>query len=345
MDFSKLPAILTPDLGLLFWMLLAFAVVFFVLAKYGFPAITGMVEERKKYIDESLKKAHEASERLENIKQEGEAILQEARDRQAQILKEAAETRDAIVEQAQQKAREEGARLLGDAKTAIEQEKRAAIADIRQQVAALSVEIAEKVLRQNLKDDKAQMDLIERMLDEVSDIGVISVRYARALLKSATDAKIEDAVYTEMQQLAKSYIEVPQLRFTIDNPMLSKDKKEALLLTAVGTKASDLTKAFIQLVLKEDREGVMQFIANSYVTLYRQQKNVIRGRLITAAQVSPATEQKMRQMVESKTNGTVEFETEVNPDIIGGFILEYDTYRMDASVKAKLNSILTQLRK
>ena len=89
----------------------------------------------------------------------------------------------------------------------------------------------------------------------------------------------------------------------------------------------------------------MQFIANSYVTLYRQQKNVIRGRLITAAAVSTATEQKMRQMVESKTNGTVEFETEVNPDIIGGFILEYDTYRMDASVKTKLNSILTTLKK
>ena len=171
------------------------------------------------------------------------------------------------------------------------------------------------------------------------------MRYARALLKSATDAKIEDAVYTEMQQLAKSYVEVPQLRFTIDNPMLSKDKKEALLLTACGQSPSDLTKAFIQLVLREDREGVMQFIANSYVTLYRQQKNVIRGRLITAAQVSPATEQKMRRMVESKTNGTVEFETEVNPDIIGGFILEYDTYRLDASVKSKLNSILQTLKK
>ena len=177
------------------------------------------------------------------------------------------------------------------------------------------------------------------------DIGVISVRYARALLNSATDAKIEDAVYAEMQQLSKSYIEVPQLRFTIDNPMLSKDKKETLLTTAVGQKPSELTKAFIQLVLKEDRENVMQFIANSYVTLYRQQKNVIRGRLITAAAVSPATEQKMRQMVESKTNGTVEFETEVNPDIIGGFILEYDTYRMDASVKTKLNSILTTLKR
>ena len=177
------------------------------------------------------------------------------------------------------------------------------------------------------------------------DIGVISVRYARALLKSATDQKLEDAVYQEMQLLAKSYVEVPQLRHTIDNPMLSKDKKEALLTTAVGNKPSALTKTFIQLVLKEDRESVMQFIANSYVTLYRKQKNVIRGRLITAARVSPATEQKMRQMVESKTNGTVEFETEVNPDLIGGFILEYDTYRMDASVKAKLNSILTQLKK
>ena len=176
------------------------------------------------------------------------------------------------------------------------------------------------------------------------DIGVISVRYARALLKSATDAKIEADVYKEMQTMAKTYTEVPQLRQTIDNPMLSKDTKQQLLLTAVGEKPCELTKAFISLVLKEDRENVMQFIANSYVTLYRQQKNVIRGRLITATAVSPAAEQKMRQMVESKTNGTVEFETEVNPDIIGGFILEYDTYRMDASVKSKLNSILNTLK-
>ena len=168
MDFTKLPSILTPDLGLLFWMLIAFLVVFFVLAKYGFPAIINMVDERKRYIDESLQKAHKASERLENIKQEGEAILQEAREKQAQMLKEAAETRDAIVEKAQEKAREESARMLNDAKVEIEQQKQAAIADIREQVATLSVEIAEKVLKQNLKNDKSQMDLIDRMLDDVS---------------------------------------------------------------------------------------------------------------------------------------------------------------------------------
>ena len=177
------------------------------------------------------------------------------------------------------------------------------------------------------------------------DLGIISTRYARALLKSTAGTGLEQQVYQEMMTVAKNYADVPALRQAIDNPMLDKDTKESLLLTACGSQPSDLTKAFIRLVLKENREPMMQFIANSYVTLYRQQKNIINGRLITATAVSPATEQRMRQMVESKTNGTVEFETEVNPDIIGGFILEYDSYRMDASVKSQLNSILNTLKK
>jgi F-type H+-transporting ATPase subunit b len=160
--------LLIPSTGLLFWMSLTFLVVLFILWRFGFPVITDMVNERKAFIDESLQKAHDANERLANIQKEGESILQEAREKQAQILREAAETRDAIVEKAQDKAKAEGARLLEEARVAIEQEKKAAIADIRQQVATLSVEIAEKVLRQNLKDDRAQMDLIDRMLDDVS---------------------------------------------------------------------------------------------------------------------------------------------------------------------------------
>ena len=160
--------LLIPSTGLLFWMSLTFFVVLFILWKFGFPVIINMVAERKAFIDDSLRKAHDANERLANIQKEGESILQEAREKQAQILKEAAETREAIVEQAQEKARQEGARLLEDARVAIEQEKKAAIADIRSQVAALSVEIAEKVLRANLKDDASQMELINRMLDDVS---------------------------------------------------------------------------------------------------------------------------------------------------------------------------------
>ena len=149
-------------------MLAAFLVVFVVLAKFGFPAIIGMVEKRKNFIDESLRKAHEATTRLENIKQESESILQEARDKQVAILKEAANTREAIVEDARVKAREESARIISDAKAEIESQKQAAIAAIRQQVALLSVEVSEKVLRKKLDTDQAQMDYINLMLDEVT---------------------------------------------------------------------------------------------------------------------------------------------------------------------------------
>lgn len=175
------------------------------------------------------------------------------------------------------------------------------------------------------------------------DIGVISVRYARALLKCATELKMQQQVYHEMQTLTQSYIQVPQLRFTIDNPMLAKEKKEMLLNTAAGGNISDLTKRFIALVLNEGRESTINFMAASYLTLYRKQNNIIRGRLITAVPVTTQIEKRMRQKVESRTKGNVEFLTEVNPEIIGGYILEYDTYRLDASIQNQLRSILTKL--
>ncbi len=161
-------SLITPDFGLFFWMTIVFLVVLFILWKWGFPVIVKMVEERKAFIDESLRKAHEANERLANIQKEGEFILQEAREKQAQIMKEATDTRNAIVEKAQAKAREEGARLLAEAKSEIEAEKQNAIRDIRSQVAELSVLVAEKVVREKLSDDKEQMSLINRLLSEVA---------------------------------------------------------------------------------------------------------------------------------------------------------------------------------
>ena len=168
MDLHNLPAILTPDLGLLFWMLLAILVVFFVLAKFGFPAIINMVEERKNYIDESLRNAHEANEKLINIQAEGERILKEAREQQSIILKEASVAKENILAQAEIKAREESARMISEAKAQIESEKQSAIADIRQQVATLSVSIAEKVLRKNLASDTEQMGYVDNLLNELS---------------------------------------------------------------------------------------------------------------------------------------------------------------------------------
>jgi len=149
-------------------MTLVFLVVLFILWKWGFPVIVKMTNDRKAFIDESLRKAHEANEKLANIQKEGESILQNARERQAALIQEATKEREAIVSKAQDQAREEGARLLADAKAEIATEKAAAIADIRKQVAELSVEIAEKVIRKNLSADKQQMDYVNQLLDEVS---------------------------------------------------------------------------------------------------------------------------------------------------------------------------------
>ena len=161
-------SLLLPDAGLLFWMTLVFLVVFFILWKWGFPSIIKMVNERKEYIDESLAKAEEANLRLANIQKQGEELLMEAREKQAQILREASETRDAIVDQAQEKAHEESARILSEAKAEIENQKQAAIRDIRSQVAELSVQIAEKILRKQLSTSAEQSQLIDSLLDEVA---------------------------------------------------------------------------------------------------------------------------------------------------------------------------------
>ena len=161
-------SLITPAFGLFFWMTVVFLIVLVILKKWGFPVIVNMVNERKEYIDSSLAKAHEATEKLANIQKEGEALLQAAREKQAQILKEAKDTHDAVVAKADADAREQANKLLSEAKAQIENEKASAIREIRAQVAELSVQIAEKVVRQNLSSDKAQMQLIDKLLDEVS---------------------------------------------------------------------------------------------------------------------------------------------------------------------------------
>lgn len=160
--------LLIPSTGLLFWMTIVFLVVLAVLWKWGFPAITKMVKKRKDYIDDSLRKAHEANEKLANIQKEGESILQEAREKQAAVLKEATATRDAIIAKAENQAKDRGAQLINDAKAEIEQEKQQAIREIRGQVAELSVKIAEKIIKQQLATDDKQMELINKILDEVA---------------------------------------------------------------------------------------------------------------------------------------------------------------------------------
>ena len=160
-------SLLLPDSGLLFWMFLSFGIVFVVLAKYGFPIIVKMVEGRKTYIDQSLEVAREANAPVSQLKDQGEALVVAANKEQGRILKEAMQERDKIIHEARKQAEAAAQKELDEVKKQIQIEKDEAIRDIRRQVAILSVDIAEKVIRKNLDDKREQMEMIDRMLDEV----------------------------------------------------------------------------------------------------------------------------------------------------------------------------------
>ena len=164
----QLPSILSPDLGLFVWMLLAFLVIIVVVGKYGFPVIIKMVEDRQKFINESLQHAREANEKLETIKAQGDAILREAREQQATILKEAMATRDGIIGEARSKAQVEGQKLFNEAKAQITAEKEAALRDIKGTVSDLSVKVAERVVMRQLSSEEADEAYIGQLLNEVN---------------------------------------------------------------------------------------------------------------------------------------------------------------------------------
>ena len=158
--------LITPDTGLLFWMVVIFGLVFFLLWKFGFPIITEMVDKRNAAIEKSLKDAKEVEAQMSAMLEEHAQMLEDARKEQAQILREAADTRSKLIADAKEQAREEAAKILADARTEIEAEKEAALRDVRKEVAVLSVSIAEKILRKELSDDAQQQEYIDRMVDE-----------------------------------------------------------------------------------------------------------------------------------------------------------------------------------
>lgn len=171
------------------------------------------------------------------------------------------------------------------------------------------------------------------------NIGTISKRYAKALLQYAIDNKAEDTVYSEMKTLAKTFVDVPQLRMAMDNPMLTTKDKLPLIKAAIGNEVSEITSRFLNLVLKNKRETILQFIASSYCGTYCDMKHINTGKLITAAPVDKKVVDKIKQLVQKIKPGVLDFQTEVNPEIDGGFMLFFDTYRIDASVRSQLKRI------
>ena len=162
--------LLLPESGLLFWMTIIFAIVFFILARFGFPVITGMVEKRSRRINDSLEAARIAEEALEHLSQEKERILSDTKTEQDKMMKEAAAERDRMIEQAQGQARAEAEKILQEAREQIRQEKEAALRDIRKEVAIVSLAIAEKVVRKELSTDAGQKELVDTLVNEMKEL-------------------------------------------------------------------------------------------------------------------------------------------------------------------------------
>ena len=151
-------SLLTPDAGLLFWMILSFGIVFVILSKYGFPVIIKAVEQRKEYIDHSLESARQANEQLAGIQAESEKILAQAREQQNEILKQALAEKEQIISAARQKASAEAHLQLEEA----------TIREVRTEIADLSVAIAEKVMKEKISRTDEQEKIINGLLDNVS---------------------------------------------------------------------------------------------------------------------------------------------------------------------------------
>jgi len=159
--------LVTPELGTFIWMFIPFAIVFFILKKYAWPSIVDAIEERNDSIKEALLSAERAKEEMAKLQADNQKILKEARREREGMLKEAKEFGEQIVHEAKIKANEEAEKVVESARQAIESDKAAALSEIKAQVATLSVEIAEKILRRQFDEDQQQKDYFQELMKEV----------------------------------------------------------------------------------------------------------------------------------------------------------------------------------
>ncbi len=161
--------LLTPGLGLIFWQIVAFLAVVFILGKFAWKPILASLKERESTIEEALSAAEKAKQEMKELQAENEKLLDEARLERDNILKTATDAANKLREEAKEEAGKISGKMIEDAKNAINNEKKAALAEVKNEVAALSIEIAEKLLRKNLDDQKAQTALVNDFIKELNN--------------------------------------------------------------------------------------------------------------------------------------------------------------------------------
>ena len=157
----------TPDFGLIFWMFVSFAILFVILWRWGWPAIMKGVSDRADLIDKGVEYAQSAKEQLDHAREEADKYIAEARRQQAEMLREADKMKTQIIEEARAAAQSEAKKVMVSAKQSIEQERKAAQEQFRNEVSTFALDIAQKVVRNQMKEEKAQEKLVNSLLDEI----------------------------------------------------------------------------------------------------------------------------------------------------------------------------------
>jgi F-type H+-transporting ATPase subunit b len=161
--------LVSPGIGLIFWMTLSFGIVLFLLSKYVWPSILGSLKEREDEISNSLESARQAREELKNLQSNNEELLKQARKEREEMLSEARKLKEDLLSKAKVQADQDAKLIVENAKALIEQEKTAALSELKNQVADLSIEIAEKLLKADLSEDKKQKNLMDKLIGEADN--------------------------------------------------------------------------------------------------------------------------------------------------------------------------------
>ena len=177
------------------------------------------------------------------------------------------------------------------------------------------------------------------------DNGKLSVRYARALLQFAQEQGCEDAVYDGLTRFAHNYLlAISQFNEVLADPVVAKEEKVKLLEMAVGEPLHDTLKHFIAFVTDQKRENKMFLIAMKYMETYRAKHNILSTQVTTATELPETTYNRIKDFIKLNFNAEAEMDIHIDPSLIGGFILDIENTRMDASVAGQLNALKNRLK-
>ncbi|MBP5307152.1 MAG: F0F1 ATP synthase subunit delta [Paludibacteraceae bacterium] len=173
--------------------------------------------------------------------------------------------------------------------------------------------------------------------------GKISVRYARALYAAAQEQGCEETVFAQMQHLSEVFFQMPELAAALANPLFAGDEKVKLLLTASGSDVHPLLNQFFHFVVQKERESLFQFMVMSFLDIYRKEKDIVLGKIISAIELDDKVFERLKSFIRKKSGVEAVLSRQTDDKLIGGFVLEINNSRLDASVRTRLREIENHL--